>query len=82
MKTRTIWFVIAKFYLLLKALFRSKSSLLYLIILVVLIQLFFLVMLTAKVNRMDEEMTEFRSQSVSTLNRIYTQVWLLNSKEE
>ena len=82
MKTRTIWFVIAKFYLLLKSLFRSKSSLLYLIILVVLMQLFFLGMLTAKINRVDDEMTEFRSQSISTLNRIYTQVRLLNSKEE
>jgi len=82
MLTRKFWFVIAKFYLLLKSLFRTKNALPYLIILVVLIQLIFLVLINFKINRLEKDFEGYGNYSSTTMNRIYTQVWLLNSKEE
>lgn len=76
---RNFWIFIGKCYLFFKKLF-SKKNITILLIIVIFLQFTFTFFLLKRFSTLQESFTAYKSSTTDTLNRTYSQVWLLNEK--
>lgn len=77
---KRFWIFVGGAYVSIKRNVKLATSLLIIVFLV--IQFSFLIYLSVKVHAIDKEMRKQDEVQLQIMNRIYSQVWLLNSRME
>ena len=76
---RKFWIFIGKGYMFFKNLFSKKGGMSVLAVIIIL-QFVFLIIMMIQFSTLKSNFEDYKTSSLQTLNRTYSQVWLLNSK--
>ncbi|MFH0815090.1 MAG: hypothetical protein V1902_03400 [Candidatus Falkowbacteria bacterium] len=74
-KRATFWLYVAKFYLSLR-----RSAIFYGLIVVIIVQSIFFILTFERVNKLQASLATYQDNTSMMLNRIYSQVFLLNTR--